>query len=381
MKKVTSQSVVSAWMMAGLILSTGSAPAAEVEELVKSNVSWDGRTLPAYPAGSPEVTILRITVAPGERLPLHTHPVINAGVLTKGGLTVVTADDRKLYLKAGDPIVEVVDTWHYGVNEGSEPAEIVVFYAGITGEPITVKEELDRSLFKGYTTALLIHNRTTGRSVNADAVLSARRLSPCSTFKIYNTIIGLESGLLNSADAPWYEWDSVTREIPAWNQDLTLRQAFTASCVPAYQGLAREIGPERMKRYIEQIDYGNQDISAGIDIFWLGGPAGESILISANEQVALLNKLLDGALPFTQENIAILKDIMTVVKTDKGTLYGKTGSGRTPAKKASVGWFVGFLEHGTDTYTFACNITDGEDPSGKEARAIIESVFRSQGLL
>ena len=112
----------------------------KVVQLAKTGTSWDGSALPPYPAGPPEVTILRITIPPGAKLPLHEHPVINAGVLLKGALTVMTEQGRTLHLKAGDPIVEVVDKWHYGINEGTVPAEIVVFYAGVQGEPITVKK-------------------------------------------------------------------------------------------------------------------------------------------------------------------------------------------------------------------------------------------------
>lgn len=111
------------------------------EELVKTTQSWDGNVLPAYPHGQPEITILRINIPAGARLETHHHPVINAGVLTRGQLTVVTTDGKTLYLKAGDPIVEVVNTVHYGINHGSAPAEIIVFYAGIIGNPITITEE------------------------------------------------------------------------------------------------------------------------------------------------------------------------------------------------------------------------------------------------
>jgi quercetin dioxygenase-like cupin family protein len=111
------------------------------KELVKSSLSWDGNSLPNYPEGKPEITILKITIPSGAQLPLHEHPVINAGVLLSGELTVVTTDNKTLHLKAGDPIVEVVDTWHYGRNEGETPAEIIVFYAGVSNKPITVKQE------------------------------------------------------------------------------------------------------------------------------------------------------------------------------------------------------------------------------------------------
>ena len=112
----------------------------KVDVLAKTSSSWDGRDLPDYPKGKPEITILRITIPKGVRLKLHSHPVINAGVLLKGELTVVTEDNETLHLKAGDAIVEIVDKWHYGKNEGNKTAEIIVFYAGISESPITVKK-------------------------------------------------------------------------------------------------------------------------------------------------------------------------------------------------------------------------------------------------
>ena len=111
-----------------------------VDVLAKTTASWNGKTLPNYAKGQPEVTILRILIPPKVHLPLHQHPVINAGVLLKGELTVVTENNKTLHLKAGDPIVEVVNNWHYGKNEGDEPAEIIVFYAGTQDEPITIKK-------------------------------------------------------------------------------------------------------------------------------------------------------------------------------------------------------------------------------------------------
>jgi quercetin dioxygenase-like cupin family protein len=115
-----------------------------VEELAKTSSSWNGAMLPEYAKGQPEVTILKITLPPKSQLTMHKHPVINAGVLLKGELTVVTGEGKTLHMKAGDPIVEVVDTWHYGKNEGNEAAEIIVFYTGIQGEPITIKETVKK---------------------------------------------------------------------------------------------------------------------------------------------------------------------------------------------------------------------------------------------
>lgn len=110
------------------------------QTLCHSTTSWDGTALPAYGKGQPQITIKRITIPPGVRLPMHKHPVINAGVLLRGTLTVESDEGKKLILAAGDPIVELVDRWHRGINEGEAPAEILVFYAGTVGTPLTVKK-------------------------------------------------------------------------------------------------------------------------------------------------------------------------------------------------------------------------------------------------
>ena len=73
----------------------------QVEELAKTIKSWDGTVLPSYKTGQPEITILKITLQPNAKLPWHTHPIINAGVMIKGKLTVITKDGEKHELSAG----------------------------------------------------------------------------------------------------------------------------------------------------------------------------------------------------------------------------------------------------------------------------------------
>lgn len=112
----------------------------KVDVLIKTSESWNGDPLPKYLDGKPEVTILKIVIPPKTKLAWHQHPEINAGVLLKGELNVISETDT-LLLKAGEPIVELVNTWHYGQNTGKESAEIIVFYAGVKGRPITVKKK------------------------------------------------------------------------------------------------------------------------------------------------------------------------------------------------------------------------------------------------
>ncbi|MEB2775997.1 cupin domain-containing protein [Algoriphagus sp. D3-2-R+10] len=107
--------------------------------LIKSGLSWNGDSLPHYPTSKPEISILKIIIPAHSELPLHFHPVINAGVLTKGELFVIDEDGNELTLRAGDPIIEVVNKKHLGRNMGNEDAEIIVFYAGTHGMKITEK--------------------------------------------------------------------------------------------------------------------------------------------------------------------------------------------------------------------------------------------------
>jgi len=129
-----------------LVLLAAPLSAADHGQRVKSDViaqstrSWDGAKLPPYPKGQPEITILKITIPPGVRLPMHKHPVINAAVMLRGVLHVTTDTGKTMTLKKGDSLVELVNQWHYGENRGRQPVEILVFYAGVKGTPLTVKK-------------------------------------------------------------------------------------------------------------------------------------------------------------------------------------------------------------------------------------------------
>ena len=124
-----------------LVFAVGTEGKTEVNVLAKTSKSWNGHTLPRYSKGKPEITILRISIPPHTDLAWHEHPEINAGVMISGELTVITDKQDTLHLQAGDPIVEVVNTWHFGKNEGDEPVDIIVFYAGIKNKEITILKE------------------------------------------------------------------------------------------------------------------------------------------------------------------------------------------------------------------------------------------------
>jgi beta-lactamase class D len=241
-------------------------------------------------------------------------------------------------------------------------------------QPSPVPESVISNTFAGREGTLVIVDCSAGTTSTFRPQVAAGRFAPCSTFKIWNTLIGLESGIVASPGQLFHHWDGEKRSFPEWNRDLTLLEAFQVSCVPAFQNLARQIGADRMQSWIEKIEYGDRDTSAGVDVFWLPAKDRKTILISPAEQAQLMNKLVNGKLPFSKTSLAVLKDLMTVKKTDKGVLFGKTGSG------AILGWFVGYMESNGKTQVFACMVR-GENVTGKDARAVVETVFERQGVL
>jgi len=130
-----------------IVLSTAPAtghdpePRVSVQVLAKSTESWDGTDLPDFSAQQTEVTILKITIAPKSRMDLHKHPVVNAGYMLAGALTVHSENGRISKIKEGDAIVEMVDRWHYGVNESDRPATILVTYFGAFGSKLSIKKD------------------------------------------------------------------------------------------------------------------------------------------------------------------------------------------------------------------------------------------------
>ncbi len=112
----------------------------KVTQILKATKQWDGSQLPPYPSKNPEITILSYEIPPGIRLPMHKHPVINAGVVLQGKLTVIIKDGKQLTLNSGDSIVELVNKWHYGINQDTVPVKLIMFYVGEVGTPLVIKE-------------------------------------------------------------------------------------------------------------------------------------------------------------------------------------------------------------------------------------------------
>jgi len=230
--------------------------------------------------------------------------------------------------------------------------------------------------FKDYKSACFeLLDCKSGKTFRYNADQCSKRLAPMSTFKIFNALAGLDSGVLKGADHPM-KWDGEKRWADAWNQDQTLATAMRESVVWYFQKVASGVGEERMKKYMQEVHYGNEDISGGITQFWLAS----TLSISADEQVDFVKRLYFDALPFSKRSMTIVKQITELKKTPLGELHGKTGSDRQ-AGKWVLGWFVGYVVHEGQPYVFATNIQSADGAWGKQAREITEQILQESGLL
>lgn len=196
----------------------------------------------------------------------------------------------------------------------------------------------------GYEGVFVALDPEAGALIVSDAALAERRFIPASTFKIPNSLIALETGV---ADSPAFtlEWDGVERGT-SWDRDHDMASAFAVSAVWYYQELARRIGGARMAEWVEAADYGNADISGGVDSFWLNG----ELRISPREQVEFLRRVHEGQSPFSPATVeAFLEGVMVVEPRAGLELRAKTGWARSqdfadPSAagfEGHLGWFVG----------------------------------------
>ena len=215
------------------------------------------------------------------------------------------------------------------------------------------------AIFAGTTSCFVLSEP--GRTLRHGAERCAVRYSPCSTFKIPNSLIALDTGVVKDPDAvvPWdperYPAAEMNPDLRAtWARHHTLRSAIKYSVVWFYRRVAVGVGTERMAAYLKRMRYGNEDISSGIDGFWLGG----SLRISADEQVRLLEDFHEGRLGFPPEVTSTVEEILTIEKTPEYTLAAKTGTGAVGGGDdgAKIGWWVGYVERAGKTSYFAFNM-------------------------
>lgn len=245
---------------------------------------------------------------------------------------------------------------------------LVLAIAAFTTSANTLTTAEYAQRFKNYNGCFILYNLNKHKVVseyNPDNRCN-QRIAPDSTFKIPLSLMAFNQGLINQNTI--FKWDGKKEDLPEWNQDQTPAGWLQYSVLWVSQQITPQLDYARIKHYLAAFDYGNQDFSGdpgknnGLTYAWLSS----SLKISASEQLKFLQAMLSDELPLTKEAVASTRKNLYLGKLDNGAdYYGKTGSGRhgrnereTNPSKLRDGWFIGFIEKGTEQYIFVSNLTD-----------------------
>jgi len=236
--------------------------------------------------------------------------------------------------------------------------------------------------YKNYLDSLdakgvfLLLDLKTNKLIEYKGISKDTMLIPASTFKIPNSLIGLETGVLNN-EMSEFKWNGTNYQNQAWNKDQNLREAFQNSTVWYFQELARKIGEKHMKKYLAQFQYGNQNVGGGIDQFWLSG----DLRISPLQQLEFLKSLWSEELKLSKKTTRTMKKVFVVEKKGESTLYAKTGWGFTDGN--DIGWYMGVVENEKSTYLFVHALVseDSRLPYfGESRKAIARKILAENGV-
>lgn len=230
------------------------------------------------------------------------------------------------------------------------------------------------SYFDGYKGSFVLYDLQKDNWNIYDIEQATIRISPNSTYKIYDALFALEENIITSENS-FISCPQQNYPFESWNEDQTLFSAMNSSVNWYFQALDAKLGKSNLQSYIEQIGYGNQNINGELSSYWMES----SLKISPIEQVELLKSLYFNDFGFTPENIQTTKESIQLFSDVNCTIYGKTGTGCIEEKNVN-GWFIGFVESKNHTYFFATNIQAIDNATGSIASEITLSILSDMNI-
>ncbi len=214
--------------------------------------------------------------------------------------------------------------------------------------------------FPGQKGCFLLYNMKTHKVMTESGTTCRERVVACSTFKVPLSLMAFDSGVLKTADEK-YKWDGEKRKLEVWNQDHNARTWMQNSVVWFSQELTPKIGAEKIKKYLKDFKYGNEDLEGGLQNAWLHSPStpDRSLKISPYEQMEFMKALWSNQLPVSANALAVTKEIMFLQTTPSGFRFsGKTGSNSYASSEVQLGWFIAHLSRGEEEYVAVVNFSD-----------------------
>ena len=228
--------------------------------------------------------------------------------------------------------------------------------------------------FGDYTGSFVLYDQSADRWNIYNMDHASTRVSPNSTYKIYDALLGLESGIITPEHST-FTWNGEPYPFHSWEADQDLTSAIHNSVNWYFQAIDSQAGFEAVRTFLQTINYGNQNTGTNLNLYWTDF----SLKISPIEQVELLQDFYQNNFHFDSKNIQAVKKALLLSTTSSGSLYGKTGTGRVNGKDVN-GWFIGYIETSNNTYYFATNIQSSSGATGSQATEITESVLSNLGI-
>ncbi|MBN1187259.1 MAG: class D beta-lactamase [Bacteroidales bacterium] len=242
-----------------------------------------------------------------------------------------------------------------------------------------VIEKNFRSIFEKYGVdgCFVLYNQADNEYIKYNSTLCDTGYIPASTFKIPNSLIALEEGVIQDTNQI-IKWDGHEWPNKPWNQDQTLKTSMKFSCIWVYIGIAEQVGIEKYQDYVNSFDYGNKNLTGPPTRFWLAG----LFRISANQQIDFLRKFYNYELPrIPRQSIDIVKDIIVIEQTDNYKLSGKTGGGIL-TETDHIMWLVGYIEKDSKPHFYAMNFKTNDFNKTSQARyEITKDILRELKLI
>lgn len=231
------------------------------------------------------------------------------------------------------------------------------------------------SHFEKYEGSFVLYDLNNNSWSIYDMENATKRVSPDSTYKIYDALFGLEENII-TPDNSFMAWDKEIYPFEEWNMDQNLNSAMKSSVNWYFERINEMLGITCTYNYIKEIGYGNENIGNDYSSYWLES----SLKISPVEQVELLTRLYNNKFGFSDKNINAIKDSILISSSHSGKFYGKTGTGRVDGKDVN-GWFVGFVETADNTYFFATNLQSKSNANGIIASEITLKILSNLGIV
>jgi len=230
------------------------------------------------------------------------------------------------------------------------------------------------SNFGDYTGSFVLYDQATDKWNIYNIDNASTRIPPNSTYKIYDALLGLESGIITPEHST-FTWNGEPCPFDSWESDQDLTSAMHNSVNWYFQAIDSQAGFQSVKTFLQTINYGNQNTGTNLNLYWTDF----SLKISPIEQVELLQNFYQNNFHFDRKNIQAVKNALLLSTTSSGSLYGKTGTGRVNGKDVN-GWFVGYIESDNNTYYFATNIQAPSNATGSQATEITEAILSDFGI-